>query len=239
MSEAVRVVCRCRPARHELLRGHGQGGFEGRSDEEKLQGKVKVSVKKPSSTSSSAPSSKRQSTTNLATQLAHSLDGLGVRFHPDGKSLSVLEQAASVGNTKEATRARPHLFTFDTVFDPNCTQADVFEQLAKDTVKDVLRGYNGSIFAYGQTGSGTTSHNHHTHASRTLSPPPLLLPRTPPSSPPSPPFFALCACVRPPAGKTFTMFGPSPRRAGAARSDPALCGGAVRRAWTRSLSWRR
>ena len=104
------------------------------------------------------PHPKRSSThTPLATQQHHNLDALlGIKFGPDGKSISVIEQASSVGNTKDVIRAKPHAFTFDHVFDPNCTQADVFDQLAKDTVNDVLRGYNGSIFAYGQTGSGKT-----------------------------------------------------------------------------------
>ena len=160
------MVCRCRPARNELIRGHGQGGFEGRSDEEKAAGKVKVAPKKASlvvakeKRNSTTPST---STPSLAVQAHHSLEGMGVKFHPDGKSLTVMETASSVGNTKESSRPRPHLFTFDHVFDPNCTQEDVFQQLAKDTVKDVLRGYNGSIFAYGQTGSGKvpTPHTHY------------------------------------------------------------------------------
>ena len=142
--EAVRVVCRCRPARSDLLRGHGQGGFDGRSDEEKAAGKVKSATKR-----STAPIPKRPSSgLPLATQQHHNLDSLlGIKFGPDGKSISVIEQSSAVGNTKDAIRAKPHPFTFDHVFDPNCTQADVFDQLAKDTVNDVLRGYNGSIFA--------------------------------------------------------------------------------------------
>jgi hypothetical protein len=88
MSESVRVVCRCRPARSELLRGHGQGGFDGRTDEEKAAGKVKIAVKKPN------VKEKRQSTGNLAVQQTHSLDNFGVKFGPDGKSISVFEQSA-------------------------------------------------------------------------------------------------------------------------------------------------
>ena len=143
-AEAVRVVCRCRPARSDLLRGHGQGGFDGRTDEEKAAGKPKSATKRPV-----IPLAKRSSNGQpLATQQHHSLDSLlGIKFGADGKSISVIEQASSVGNTKEVVRAKPHAFTFDHVFDPNCTQADVFDQLAKDTVNDVLRGYNGSIFA--------------------------------------------------------------------------------------------
>ncbi|WFD30023.1 hypothetical protein MSPP1_001036 [Malassezia sp. CBS 17886] len=47
-------------------------------------------------------------------------------------------------------------FAFDRVFPMDSRQADVFEYGIKETVEDVLQGYNGTIFAYGQTGSGKT-----------------------------------------------------------------------------------
>lgn len=47
-------------------------------------------------------------------------------------------------------------FTFDRVFPSTARQVDVFEYGIKQTVDDVLQGYNGTIFAYGQTGSGKT-----------------------------------------------------------------------------------
>jgi len=45
---------------------------------------------------------------------------------------------------------------FDKVLKPNCTQDYVYSAAAKSIVKDVLSGYNGTIFAYGQTSSGKT-----------------------------------------------------------------------------------
>ncbi|XP_053204686.1 kinesin heavy chain-like [Panonychus citri] len=47
-------------------------------------------------------------------------------------------------------------YVFDKVFKPNATQDTVYEEAAKTIVKDVLMGYNGTIFAYGQTSSGKT-----------------------------------------------------------------------------------
>ncbi len=47
-------------------------------------------------------------------------------------------------------------FTFNGVFGPKSTQDDIFKECGEPIVKDVLRGYNGTIFAYGQTGSGKT-----------------------------------------------------------------------------------
>ncbi|XP_039998078.1 kinesin heavy chain-like [Xiphias gladius] len=45
---------------------------------------------------------------------------------------------------------------FDRVLPPNTSQEQVYDQCAKQIVKDVLGGYNGTIFAYGQTSSGKT-----------------------------------------------------------------------------------
>lgn len=45
-------------------------------------------------------------------------------------------------------------FTFDRVFPPSTTQAEIFANTVKPTVEGVLRGYNGCVLAYGQTGAG-------------------------------------------------------------------------------------
>ena len=45
---------------------------------------------------------------------------------------------------------------FDKVLKPNVTQEQVYSSAAAPIVKDVLCGYNGTIFAYGQTSSGKT-----------------------------------------------------------------------------------
>uniref|UniRef100_A0A8C1ZRG2 Kinesin-like protein n=1 Tax=Cyprinus carpio TaxID=7962 RepID=A0A8C1ZRG2_CYPCA len=47
-------------------------------------------------------------------------------------------------------------YVFDHVFPTNTTQEQVYNTCAKQIVKDVLGGYNGTIFAYGQTSSGKT-----------------------------------------------------------------------------------
>uniref|UniRef100_A0A8C0H875 Kinesin-like protein n=1 Tax=Chelonoidis abingdonii TaxID=106734 RepID=A0A8C0H875_CHEAB len=51
-------------------------------------------------------------------------------------------------------QAKPYVF--DRVLPPNTTQEQVYNACAKQIVKDVLEGYNGTIFAYGQTSSGKT-----------------------------------------------------------------------------------
>lgn len=47
-------------------------------------------------------------------------------------------------------------FTFDTVYDWNSKQRDLYEETFRDLVENVLNGFNGTIFAYGQTGTGKT-----------------------------------------------------------------------------------
>ncbi|OMJ83828.1 hypothetical protein SteCoe_15188 [Stentor coeruleus] len=47
-------------------------------------------------------------------------------------------------------------FNFDSVFDANSRQDDVFHRVAEPVVNSVIEGYNGTIFSYGQTGTGKT-----------------------------------------------------------------------------------
>ncbi|KAJ0005316.1 hypothetical protein NQD34_015210 [Periophthalmus magnuspinnatus] len=47
-------------------------------------------------------------------------------------------------------------YIFDRVLPPDSEQIQVYDTCAKHIVKDVLGGYNGTIFAYGQTSSGKT-----------------------------------------------------------------------------------
>uniref|UniRef100_A0A3P8ZGL2 Kinesin-like protein n=1 Tax=Esox lucius TaxID=8010 RepID=A0A3P8ZGL2_ESOLU len=47
-------------------------------------------------------------------------------------------------------------FMFDRVFGSNTTQEQMYKASAQMIVKDVLEGYNGTIFAFGQTSSGKT-----------------------------------------------------------------------------------
>ncbi|KAG8125068.1 hypothetical protein E2320_020315 [Naja naja] len=53
-----------------------------------------------------------------------------------------------------ALQGKPYVF--DRVLPPNTSQEQVYNACAKQIVKDVLEGYNGTIFAYGQTSSGKT-----------------------------------------------------------------------------------
>ena len=47
-------------------------------------------------------------------------------------------------------------FVFNRVFGADQSQSNVYDEVGRETVKDVLSGYNGTILAYGPTGSGKT-----------------------------------------------------------------------------------
>lgn len=50
----------------------------------------------------------------------------------------------------------PRMFTYDSVYDWNSKQIDLYDETFRQLVDSVLEGYNGTIFAYGQTGTGKT-----------------------------------------------------------------------------------
>ncbi|KZV90266.1 kinesin-domain-containing protein [Exidia glandulosa HHB12029] len=72
-----------------------------------------------------------------------------VSFDENLKTVALKNAQLTVGPEKDG-------FTFDRVFPMGTKQQEIFEYGVKDIVKDVLDGYNGTVFAYGQTGSGKT-----------------------------------------------------------------------------------
>jgi len=47
-------------------------------------------------------------------------------------------------------------FTFDRVFGPSSSQVDIYNIVVSPLLKQVIAGYNCTVFAYGQTGTGKT-----------------------------------------------------------------------------------
>ena len=73
-----------------------------------------------------------------------------VRVEDDAVERVLAGGSAAPGKVTEKS------YSFDGVFDPDCTQKEVYEEVGKPVLKDVLQGYNGSILAYGQTSAGKT-----------------------------------------------------------------------------------
>ncbi|KAF8559592.1 kinesin heavy chain [Imleria badia] len=65
-------------------------------------------------------------------------------------------QTVMMRNSQAVSGPEKDGFTLDRVFPMGSKQHEVFDYGVKDIVKDVLDGYNGTVFAYGQTGSGKT-----------------------------------------------------------------------------------
>uniref|UniRef100_H3CBQ6 Kinesin-like protein KIF3B n=1 Tax=Tetraodon nigroviridis TaxID=99883 RepID=H3CBQ6_TETNG len=62
-----------------------------------------------------------------------------------------------VRNPREAAASElSKVFTFDSVYDWNSKQIDLYDESFRPLVDSVLQGFNGTIFAYGQTGTGKT-----------------------------------------------------------------------------------
>jgi kinesin family protein 6/9 len=69
------------------------------------------------------------------------------------KSLGMGEGGKELLSSNSAER---YQFSLSGTFDQSVTQDQIFDHVALKVVKNVLEGYNGTIFAYGQSGSGKT-----------------------------------------------------------------------------------
>ncbi|XP_064600484.1 kinesin-like protein KIF3B isoform X2 [Liolophura sinensis] len=61
-----------------------------------------------------------------------------------------------IRNPKGVSSEPPKTFTYDSVYDWNSKQLDLYDETFRGLVDSVLEGFNGTIFAYGQTGTGKT-----------------------------------------------------------------------------------
>lgn len=65
-----------------------------------------------------------------------------------------LKDYNAVAQLKDQQVMDGQTYYYDKVFDEKSTTAQVYAHIARDTVKNVVNGINGTIFAYGQTSSG-------------------------------------------------------------------------------------
>ncbi|XP_059177349.1 kinesin-like protein KIF3B [Physella acuta] len=70
--------------------------------------------------------------------------------------MDVKKGVIEVKQPKANSSEPPKKFTFDSVYDWNSKQRDLYDETFYELVESVLKGFNGTIFAYGQTGTGKT-----------------------------------------------------------------------------------
>ncbi|CAD5116966.1 DgyrCDS5804 [Dimorphilus gyrociliatus] len=70
--------------------------------------------------------------------------------------MDVKRGVIDIRNIAGAKNEAKKTFTFDSVYDWNSKQRDLYDETFRDLVQSVLDGFNGTIFAYGQTGTGKT-----------------------------------------------------------------------------------
>lgn len=79
------------------------------------------------------------------------------RFRPlNSKELERKDEFLPKFISESSLKFDSKTYNFDRVFPADTTQAQVYEHAALPIVKDVLAGFNGTMFAYGQTSSGKT-----------------------------------------------------------------------------------
>ncbi|KAL7079708.1 hypothetical protein ACQ4LE_001321 [Meloidogyne hapla] len=65
-------------------------------------------------------------------------------------------KAINVSDSLRHIQGQKCFGSYDKVFGPESTQLEVYEGVVASLMKEVLNGYNCTVFAYGQTGSGKT-----------------------------------------------------------------------------------
>ncbi|EUT92370.1 hypothetical protein PFAG_00507 [Plasmodium falciparum Santa Lucia] len=120
-----------------------------------------------SNPTSSVTSKKNENNNLINTLNAYSNVKVAVRIKPIGESeeniVSIFNKnyvLIEKENEKEcyllSQKKKQSTYVFDSVFDVNATQEEVFFQTAKPLIPHVFKGINCTVFAYGATGSGKT-----------------------------------------------------------------------------------
>lgn len=78
----------------------------------------------------------------------------GAAQQPSSSSGSLNDSCPSV-NTSGCI-ADHYRYSFSRVYEPDTTQGQLYDEVARPIVDDVMQGYNGTLLVYGQTGSGKT-----------------------------------------------------------------------------------
>jgi hypothetical protein len=67
--------------------------------------------------------------------------------HSNVTSIDTVNGSIRLSNPKNSSDTK--MFSFDAMFDENCTQMQVYNKTARGIVDSALGGYNGTVFVYG------------------------------------------------------------------------------------------
>lgn len=77
-------------------------------------------------------------------------------FDPPATNPLTSMQRNAFPNSNMRARIRDYRFVFDSLFDENTLQQQIYEATTRPLLDSILDGYNGTVFAYGATGCGKT-----------------------------------------------------------------------------------
>jgi len=92
----------------------------------------------------------------LETSLLQSNYGWLVPKFISEKQLGIYTKNSYEYNQPNSEIPKNYIFSYDKVFSPDSNQSEIYVNVGKRIVEDIMSGYNGTIFAYGQSGSGKT-----------------------------------------------------------------------------------
>ncbi|TRM68417.1 P-loop containing nucleoside triphosphate hydrolase protein [Schizophyllum amplum] len=97
----------------------------------------------------------RANTSSMLRNIVEIIDDRILTFDPQERdpSKAFMERGFLPPGTK---RYKDKRFMFDRVFDHEARQQDVYDSTARPLLKNLLDGYNATVFAYGATGCGKT-----------------------------------------------------------------------------------
>jgi kinesin family protein 18/19 len=74
-----------------------------------------------------------------------------------GKDIvTVIDPIEYDGIMNNKNRTKEQNYAFDIAFNKNATQEEIYSNTTKFLIKDVIDGYNATVFAYGASGAGKT-----------------------------------------------------------------------------------
>ena len=156
----VKVVVRCRCVRLGLLAVRRIPSSHARHRETSTRERPRLTHRPPLDPVALRTLSTRRPL-NAAERASNA--AVAVTANPSRREIVVATPEPASGPASAHTSGAAHApltssktYTFDGVFSPEATQAEVYESAIEPIVAETLEGFNCTVFAYGQTGTGKT-----------------------------------------------------------------------------------